>query len=170
MPLVHKGVLKRAPEMVVIEIDGQGSSDFTKELDAIFASSLAELTPSLRPYWQAYANEHFLNEASPAPAPKQGFSKIAGTIRPPHVITSVDPSFSDSARELRVSGSTLIALIVDEQGLPGQFKIVRPLGLGLDERAIAAISQYRFAPATNDGKPIKVELSIDVNFQIYHFL
>jgi TonB family protein len=166
MPLFHSGVLKKTPETVVIDIDGQSNHDFTKALDAIFASSLAELTPSLRPYWQAYARRHFLNEEPPVAPSRTGVNKIAGTVRPPRVLTSVDPPFSESAREFKVSGETLIDLVVDEQGHPTQFSIARPLGLGLDERAIAAILQYRFAPATRDGVPIKVELSIGVNFKI----
>jgi protein TonB len=39
--------------------------------------------------------------------------------------------------------------------------------MGLDEKAVEAVRQYKFKPATKDGKPVKVELSIDVNFQIF---
>ncbi len=167
LPIIRSGVFKKAPETIMIEIDGHGNTDFRKALDAIFADSLAELTPSLRPYWQAYARKHFLNETTPAPSPKQGVSEIGGQVKPPHVLHSVDPSFSEFARDLKVSGYTLISLVLDEQGHATEFSIVKPLGLGLDERAIAAIVNYQFAPATRDGVPVKVAISIDVNFQIF---
>jgi protein TonB len=44
---------------------------------------------------------------------------------------------------------------------------VRPAGLGLDEKALAAVQQYKFSPAMQDGKPVKVDLYVDVNFQIF---
>src|SRR5580698_2238424 len=41
------------------------------------------------------------------------------------------------------------------------------VGLGLDERAVAAVSQYTFQPATKDGSPVSVQLNVEVNFQIF---
>ena len=52
-------------------------------------------------------------------------------------------------------------------GLPTHIEIVRPVGLGLDEMAAAAVSGYKFSPATRDGQPVKVDLYVEVNFQIY---
>ncbi|WP_263380335.1 energy transducer TonB [Granulicella paludicola] len=88
-------------------------------------------------------------------------------MKPPKLLKSVDPSFSDCARELKVSGSTSIDMIVDEQVNFGHFVIRQPLGLGLDEQAIAALVRYRFAPATRDGVPVKVELTVESNFRIF---
>jgi len=45
--------------------------------------------------------------------------------------------------------------------------VVRGVGMGLDEKAVGAVRQYKFKPATKDGKPVKVELTVDVNFQIF---
>jgi TonB family protein len=169
IPIFRKGAFRKSPETIVIEIDGQGNPNFSKELDAIFAGSLAELAPSLRPYWQPFARKHFLNIDPPAEPMVPGVKKIGGTVKPPKVLHSVDPPFSDSAREAKLSGATLINLVVNEQGDPQQIVIARPLGLGLDERAIAAILQYKFAPATRDAVPVKVELTVAVNFQISRY-
>ena len=167
IPLFRKGVFHKSPETIVIEIDGLGNPDFSKELDAIFAGSLAELAPSLRPYWQPFARKHFLNIDPPAESLAPGVKKIGGTVKPPKVLHSTDPSFSDSARENKLSGPVFINLVVNEQGDPEHIVIARPLGLGLDEHAIAAILQYKFLPATRDGVPVKVELTVAVNFQIF---
>ena len=68
---------------------------------------------------------------------------------------------------MRLSGSTEVYLWLSEDGTPSHLKVVRPIGLGLDEESIAAVSQYRFAPATKDGKPVKVDLYINVNYGIF---
>jgi protein TonB len=60
-----------------------------------------------------------------------------------------------------------VYLIVDEQGNPTHVKVVRPIGMGLDEKAREAVLQYKFKPAMKNGKPVKVDLYVDVNFQIF---
>jgi protein TonB len=96
-----------------------------------------------------------------------GVYHIGGGVRPPTVIYSVDPEFSEEARKAKFSGNVLVDLIVDENGMPSRVHVVRPIGMGLDEKAVEAVRQYKFKPAMKDGKPVKVELSVDVNFQIF---
>jgi protein TonB len=96
-----------------------------------------------------------------------GVYRIGGGVRAPVVIAQVDPEFSEEARKQKFSGNVLVDLIVDEQGNPTHVRVARGVGLGLDEKAVEAVRQYRFKPATKDGKPVKVELSIDVTFQIF---
>jgi len=60
-----------------------------------------------------------------------------------------------------------VYLIVDEKGMPTHVRVVRGVGMGLDEKAVEAVRQYRFKPGTKDGKPVPVDLYIDVNFQIF---
>jgi periplasmic protein TonB len=60
----------------------------------------------------------------------------------------------------------VVSLIVDAQGNPQRVQVLRPLGKGLDEKAVAAVRQYRFKPATLQGKPVAVELNIEVNFRL----
>jgi protein TonB len=96
-----------------------------------------------------------------------GVYHIGGGVRAPVVITQVEPEFSEEARKQKFSGNVLVDLIVDEQGNPTHVRVARGVGLGLDEKAVEAVRQYRFKPATRDGKPVKVELSIEVNFQIF---
>ena len=86
--------------------------------------------------------------------------------KPPVVIHSVDAEFSDEARAERVEGVVLISTIVDEQGMPTEIRVERSAGHGLDENAVAAVSQYRFRPATLDGKPIAVRIRIEVSFRL----
>jgi len=87
-------------------------------------------------------------------------------VKPPKLIHSVDPEFSKEARKAKFSGVVEVYLVVDEDGNPTHVRVVKSAGMGLDEEAVNAVSQYKFLPATKDGQPVKVEVYIDVNFQI----
>jgi protein TonB len=92
---------------------------------------------------------------------------IGGSVRPPVAIFTPEPEFSEEARKAKFSGNVQVYLWVDEQGNPSHVKVVRGVGMGLDEKALEAVRQYKFRPALQNGKPVKVDLYIDVNFQIF---
>ena len=96
-----------------------------------------------------------------------GLFHVGGSVRPPSILHSVDPEFSEEARKAKFSGNVQVYLIVDEQGNPSHVRVVRGVGMGLDEKAVEAVRQYRFKAAMRDGKPVRVDLYIDVNFQIF---
>jgi TonB family protein len=87
--------------------------------------------------------------------------------KPPRVTYQVDPEFSEKARDAKFSGNVHVGLKVDATGTPSDLWIIRGAGMGLDEAAGDAVSQYKFAPATCHGTPIAVALYIEVNFQIF---
>ncbi len=90
-----------------------------------------------------------------------------GGISTPKIIFSVDPEFSDEARRAKYQGVVVISLIVDAQGNPQHVRVVRQLGMGLDEKAVEAVKQYKFKPALMQGKAVPVEINIEVNFQLF---
>ena len=94
-------------------------------------------------------------------------AKIGGPVKPPKVIHSVDPKYTEEARQKKVSGIVKLYCWVDEEGNPSHIKVVQGLGMGLDEKAAEALQQFKFQPATRDGKPVKVELYIEIRFQIF---
>jgi periplasmic protein TonB len=96
-----------------------------------------------------------------------GLMKVGGGVSSPILIYSPDPEFSDEARRAKYQGLCLVALVVDAQGNPQQVHVARPLGMGLDEKAIEAVRQYKFKPALYKGKPVAVAINIEVNFRIY---
>jgi protein TonB len=85
----------------------------------------------------------------------------------PTLIYSIEPEFSDEARKARYQGVVLVGLTVGADGLPKNAHILHALGMGLDEKAIEAVKQYRFKPAMKDGKPVPVTIAVEVNFHIY---
>jgi TonB family protein len=174
--------LVKAGGKTTVTIDG--SADFGKAVDTIFAPDLASMIPSMPDYWLPYATKHFVQggitpRETPSPtagdransgAAKQGGGNvmhIGGSVRPPQVLQSSAPKYSDTAKELGFSGNVQVYLWIEEDGRPSNFQVVRPVGLGLDEAAIACVREYKFAPAKQNGKPVKVDLYIDVNFQIF---
>jgi protein TonB len=96
-----------------------------------------------------------------------GVFHLGGSVRPPVLTFQPDPEFSEEARKAKFSGNVLVYLIVDEHGNPTHVRVQRGVGMGLDEKAVEAVRQYKFKPATEGGKPVKVDLTIDVNFQIF---
>jgi len=96
-----------------------------------------------------------------------GVYHVGGGVSPPTVISSVDPEYSDEARRAKYTGIVVVTLIVDTQGNPQHVSVVRRLGMGLDEKAVEAVRQYKFRPAMYQGHAVPVEVNIEVNFQIY---
>jgi periplasmic protein TonB len=91
---------------------------------------------------------------------------IGGGVSKPVVLYQVEPEFSEEARKAKFSGNVEVYLWVDPDGKPSHIRVVRGVGMGLDEKAVEAVRQYRFKPAMKDGKPVQVDLYVDVNFQI----
>jgi TonB family protein len=94
-----------------------------------------------------------------------GVRKIGNGVSSPVVIYQVQPEYSPEARAANFNGIELVNLIVDANGVPQNVHILRGVGMGLDEKAVEAVRQYRFKPAMEDGKPVPVELNVEINFR-----
>lgn len=96
-----------------------------------------------------------------------GMMHVGGGVSAPVLIYSVDPEFSDEARRAKYQGICVVEAIVDAQGNPQDVRVVRALGMGLDQKAVDAVKQYRFRPSYFQGRPVAVRINIEVNFRIY---
>jgi periplasmic protein TonB len=96
-----------------------------------------------------------------------GPRRIGGGVSAPQLVYSVEPEFSEEARKAKVAGNVLVNLWVGTDGLPSHVHVIRGVGMGLDEKAVEAVKQYKFKPAMENGKPVLVELNVEVNFQIF---
>ncbi len=85
----------------------------------------------------------------------------------PQVIYQVDADFSEEARKAKFQGEVIVSLVVDANGRPQSVRVPRPIGMGLDEKAVEAVRQYRFKAATKNGQAVPVLMNIAVNFQIF---
>ena len=94
--------------------------------------------------------------------------RVGGGVSAPVPLNSVEAEFSDEARRAKYQGVCLISLIVDAQGNPQNPRVVRALGMGLDEKALEAVRKYKFKPAMMTGKgPVPVMITVEVNFRLY---
>lgn len=96
-------------------------------------------------------------------------SRIGQGVAAPVPIYEPDAEFSDEARRSKYEGSVLVTLIVDARGEPQNVHVVRSLGMGLDEKALAAVLQYRFKPAMDKAahRAVAVPMNVEVRFRLY---
>jgi len=96
-----------------------------------------------------------------------GVEHIGGGVKAPTAIYTIDPEFSEEARRAKYQGEVMVQIIVDAQGNVQSPRVVRPLGMGLDEKALEAVMKYKFKPGTKDGKPVAVYMTVAINFRLY---
>ena len=85
----------------------------------------------------------------------------------PRPLATPDPEYTEQAREAKLQGTCVLGLIVGADGKPRDIRVIRSLGMGLDEKAIAAVGKWMFAPATKDGNAVPVQISVQVSFKLY---
>lgn len=95
-----------------------------------------------------------------------GAFRIGGGVSAPQPIFKVEPEYSEEARKAKYQGTVLLAIVVDEEGRTRNIRVVRSLGMGLDEKAIEAVSKWRFRPGYKDGRPVPVHANVEVNFRL----
>jgi len=99
------------------------------------------------------------------PVAADGTYRVGGSVSRPQLIQKLEPSFTDEARQARISGMVLVSLAVDAEGNPRDLAVARGLGHGLDEKALDAVRQWRFRSGLKDGAPVAVgNLTVAVGF------
>jgi TonB family protein len=105
-----------------------------------------------------------------SPASDAGFYPIAGGLlsSPPLLLRKVEPGYTEEARAEGVQGTVVLQVEIDPSGKVGttHIGVIRSLGLGLDEKAIEAVKQWKFKPAIKNGTPITAKATIEVNFRL----
>jgi TonB family protein len=137
-----------------------------KALDNIFANNIDQAMMSHLPeYWQQY----FVSKSQHRPfMPADASIKVVGDgVTPPQVLNSIDPSSNEFAQQFGIAGMELLRTVVDSTGVPRQIVIARPIGFGLDEKAVEAVKNSHFRPATANGQPVPVVVDLVVTFRIY---
>jgi len=96
-----------------------------------------------------------------------GVFRVGGGVSAPKAVFAPDPEYSEEARKAKYQGVCVLSLIVGPDGKPRDIHIARSLGLGLDEKAIQAVNQWKFEPAQKDGKAVAVAINVEVQFRLY---
>jgi TonB family protein len=90
--------------------------------------------------------------------------KVGGDVSAPVLIHSVEPEYTAAARNAHASGTVTVTLWVDVNGNPSHVRVIHGIGVGLDEKSVEAVHQYKYKPAMKDGKPVMVETNVEVQF------
>ena len=100
------------------------------------------------------------------PGPGTISYKALGITQEPRLLHSEEPEYTDEARRARHQGSVLLAIDVDVNGRVTNIRVIRSLGLGLDEKAIAAVQKWKFRPAMAGGRPVTAPAQVQVTFHL----
>jgi len=97
---------------------------------------------------------------------RSGVPSRSGASTAPVVLFQVEPEFSEEARKAKLQGVVMLYGEVDTNGRLRNIRVTQGLGLGLEEKAVEAVKQWRFRPGTRDGKPVVSAAAIEVNFHL----
>jgi TonB family protein len=95
-----------------------------------------------------------------------GAFRVGGGVSAPACIYCPDPLYSDEARKARYSGTVVLIIVVDTEGRATDIRVVRGLGMGLDEKAIEAVRTWRFRPGMRGTVAVPVIATVEVTFRL----
>jgi TonB family protein len=155
--------------------------EFSKTMPRLWrgclAGNLDQQTKSVSKAEPAHnSSESFIQEdhsnqsgqsSQPVASNSGGILHVGKGVTAPQPIFTPDPDYSDAARSVLFQGTVVLSAIISPDGQVQNPALVRCAGLGLDERSIEKVLSWKFKPATKDGKPVAVEVSVEVSFRLY---
>jgi periplasmic protein TonB len=96
-----------------------------------------------------------------------GVFRIGGGVSAPRPLFTPDPEYSEEARKAKYQGTCVLWLVIGADGRPREMRVARALGMGLYEKALQAVKQWKFEPAMKDGHPVAVQMNVEVSFRLY---
>lgn len=162
------------------------ADDAVRILQPVFAMNGNDLIKSAPEFWRSYlAKEAEAPRAAQQlglPAPKRKHSWFntrqqrkahvfrAGDkkLRPPEAIFTPEPSYTEIASDRGLQGSVVIDAIVDTAGKVLRPQVIKPLGMGLDEKAVETVQTWKFKPGTRKGHPVMIEMAVEIYFKLVY--
>jgi TonB family protein len=96
-----------------------------------------------------------------------GAYRVGGGVSAPRALFAPDPEYSEEARKAKYQGTVVLWVVVGPDGRTHEIRVQRSLGMGLDEKAMEAVRLWKFEPARKDGRPVAVQINVEVNFRLY---
>ena len=156
---VHISVARQA-------FGSQGNLVLNRALDNIFAGEVdPRMLSQLPSYWQNYfASKQERRLFRPADSTIKVF---ADGMTPPRVLNRIEPGSNEFAHQHGIAGMEMLRTVVDANGVPREIAISRPIGFGLDEKAVETVRNSHFTPAMVHGQPVPVIIDLVITFRIY---
>ncbi|HVW11856.1 MAG TPA: TonB family protein [Bryobacteraceae bacterium] len=95
-----------------------------------------------------------------------GVYTVGSGVTAPELVSKVEPEYSEEARKAKYGGSVMLSIIVNTDGKAEDIRVVKSLGMGLDEKAVEAVQKWVFKPGRSKGVPVKVRAQVEVNFRL----
>ena len=152
---------------ITISRDPQRPEALDDAINQVFSFGIDEKLAAAAPfYWQWLLGQYLhLDLYKPEPTSTDQVNYPGGGVRNPILKYAPDDLIERAVNILHASGVSVIGLTVDVHGMPRNVHVVRPLGMGADEYAVAEVQQYRFEPAIYHGHGVPVDINIEVNFR-----
>jgi TonB family protein len=96
-----------------------------------------------------------------------GFFHVGNGVSAPRAIYTPEPEFTEEARKAKYQGIVSLFAVVGADGRVHNPRVVRSLGMGLDEKALEVVKLWKFDPGTKDGRPVPVEMQLEISFNLY---
>ncbi len=148
-------------------------SQYKRALDILiraFGTGSPLAMPTLRAYidllkkasrpGEAVELESLLRELNPP------VFQIRDGVKPPRLESRREPGYSEEARAKHIEAIVVMTMVVDDHGVPAAILVKEPVGFGLDEKAVEAVSAWRFRPGLKDGRPVSVLATVEMNFRL----
>ncbi len=155
---------------VDIEIDLATESpdlnDVVSAMNAVFLESGESIRDIVPDFWRDYFDQIDGQPRGVLHSTEPVYSVREGEASSPHQVYAPEPEYSDEARRAKYQGSLYLAFVVDASGAARDIEITSPLGLGLDESSVEAVSSWKFVPAQRDVSPVAVKVEVEVDFHL----
>jgi TonB family protein len=150
----------------LIPVSAAAKEAVTKLERAPQTPSVAQPAHAIPP--SAVAPQPVLKELPPQPGPVVGrrIYSAPGHLPDPVPIYKPDPAYTEEARKAKLEGVVVLWIIIDTSGSVTDCKVIKPLGLGLDEKAVEIVKTWKFKPAMRDCSPVPVRIMVEVPFRL----
>jgi TonB family protein len=145
-------------------------------IEGVLAPENQDITSEIPDYWRGFID--FTNGAGGArilgkpsavlgslPAPPATHGPVPQTAPVP--LSTPDPQYSEAAQKGGIQGISVLTIAVDSSGKVTEVRIKRPVGFGLDEKAVETVRRWTFRPAERDGEPVPVTITVEVSFRLH---
>ena len=93
--------------------------------------------------------------------------RVGGDVKAPQLINRVEPSYPEAARKARMEGVVILEAIITANGNVEEVKVLKSVNPLLDAAATRAVQQWRYRPATLNGRAVRVYLTVTVTFNLH---
>jgi TonB family protein len=155
-------------QALALENPNSAEAATTMELYGFFLQrqGRAEEAGAMRDQAAAMRKEQGVKAVTIRQAAGPNVFRVGNGVTAPAVLSKVEPEYTEEARLAKYQGTVVVSTEIGPDGIAQGMKVIRGLGLGLDEQAVKAISQWKFKPGAKDGQPVPVMATIEVNFRL----